>query len=669
MKKIMTVLLVLAVLGIGLGAIACGTSSALDSGAKFTPPPAPPPAVQSRDVSLKPGTYTEEVKGMFLGNKIAVTLESNRISKIEFVQNNETPGISEQAIALVAPAIIKYQSTAVDVVTGATMTSGAIIQAVEKAVTDAGGSPAAFRVPVAYHYEDKILSRKAITDANGTTRGSVATPRNWDETYDIVVIGGGYAGLAAAYAAADNGAKTVVIEKMPMLGGNSQINGGQYAAYTSSVAADYYKRNNAPPDTAEQHYKDTMAGGDYLSRPDMVTNMVYAGPVFFDLLLKNGLDLRPSIVRAGGHYGYRTYATTNSQGDKIVDVQKKMIADKGVKVELNSKVVRIYREGPQSGRVVGVAVVTVNGLKYIKANKGVINASGGFGANVPMRSAQLPALTSDYPTTNHVGATGEGILYSEEIGAQTMQMDQIQLYPFANPNTGVLDVWAVIPFSGPSAGIVYVDYKGERYVNEGERRDVNARAAQNSGGFPCFTILNQEIVDKAKFTTQEDIDSGMANGRVFKADTLEDLAKQLNAASFRSPSGTPGNVKIAPGTLTRTIQTHNGYVQNGADPAFGKRIDKGIMFQMTSGPYYAVPQWPSVHHTMGGLITTNKLEVVDFYGNVIPGFFAAGEVTGGVHGTNRLGSNADADSCGNGYIAGYFAATGKLPDFLDGKKF
>jgi fumarate reductase flavoprotein subunit len=227
-------------------------------------------------------------------------------------------------------------------------------------------------------------------------------------------------------------------------------------------------------------------------------------------------------------------------------------------------------------------------------------------------------------------------------------------------------MWAVLPFSGPSAGIVYVDYKGERYVNEGERRDVNARAAQNSGGFPCFTILNQAIINgPPAFTTDADIEAGIAVGRVFKADTLEELAQILNQQAFRSPAGNPGTVKIAAGVLTKTIETHNGYVQNGSDPAFGKVIDKS-MHQMTSGPYYAVPQWPSVHHTMGGLITTNKLEVVDIFAQVIPNFFAAGEVTGGVHGSNRLGSNADTDTCANGYIAGYYAATGRLPDFLQG---
>ena len=151
-------------------------------------------------------------------------------------------------------------------------------------------------------------------------------------------------------------------------------------------------------------------------------------------------------------------------------------------------------------------------------------------------------------------------------------------------------------------------------------------------------------------------------GYAFKADTLEALAAEINKRTYE------GKKVSIPGTnLAATIAKHNGYVKNGADPDFGKRIDKGIMMTMESGPYYAIPQWPSVHHTMGGLNITPKTEVRDIYGEVIPGLFAAGEITGGIHGTNRLGSNAVADCCANGYIAGQYAATGTLPDFIKGK--
>jgi fumarate reductase flavoprotein subunit len=368
----------------------------------------------------------------------------------------------------------------------------------------------------------------------------------------------------------------------------------------------------------------------------------------------------------GGHYGFRTYTLEHEQGFDITEVQKKLLAQSGVTVKLNTKLVRIYREGTQTGAVVGIAVYTVDGIKTIKANKAVILTTGGFSANIPMRSAQVPSLTDAMPTTNQISQTGEGIIYAQEVGANTMQQSYIQLYPFSDPNTGVLDVWAVIPFSGPSSGVVYVDYKGERYVNEGERRDVNAKAAMDSGGFPAFCILDQKIVDQGGFTSTETINRGIEMERVFKADNLEDLAKQIAAHSYKSPSGVPGNVNIASGTLTKTIEAHNGYIRARQDPAFRKVITNAHL-TIDTPPYYAVPQWPSVHHTMGGITVSPKLEVLDIFGQAIPNFFAAGEVTGGVHGTNRLGSNAGPDACVNGYIAGYYAAKGDVPDFIKGK--
>ena len=647
------VFFVLAALFIVSIAIMTGCKSQ-DGGTTATQRPAA--AVASRTVTaLKAGTYTKDVKGMFLGVKVEVTLSDKRIESVKVVSHNETKFIADAAINVIPAAIVNQQSTGVDVVVGATMTSGAIIQAVEAAITEAGGNLQEYRVPGAPHF----LSRDAVLKPDGSPRGPEQTPRSWNETYDVIVVGGGYAGLAAAQAAATNGAKVILVEKMPFLGGNAIINGGQYAAYTSKIAAEIYQRLNITPDTPEKHFEDIMRGGDFQSDPLMAKNTVYGAPFYLDLLIDNGLKLRPNIYMPGGHYGFRVYGTESGQGKDIIYVQEEMVAKAGVKVEVNTKLVRIYREGNMSGKVVGVAVFTPNGIKTIKAEKAVVLTSGGFGANVAMRSKQLPTLTSDIPTTNHVGATGEGIMYAQEIGAGVMQMSNIQLYPFAEPNTGVLDLWAVIPFSGPSAGIVYVDYQGKRYVSEGERRDVNARAAQNSGGFPTFSIFGQDILEK--ITTQNEVDAGMAVDRVFKADTLEDLAREINKRSFKG-----NTLNMDPATLAATVATHNNYVRNREDPDFRKVITAAAV-TTERGPYYAVPQWPSVHHTMGGITVTQKLEVLDIYGNVIPNFIAAGEVTGGTHGTNRLGANADADACANGYIAGYVAAKGELPDFVKDK--
>ena len=600
---------------------------------------------------MKAGTYTETVKGMRDGLTVEVKLSKNKIESVTVKTHSETPGISDAAISAVPDAIVKQQSLTVDTVSGATMTSKGILAAVEKAISKAGGNPADFK------------NAPKMASAMKAKNYDSKPPKKWDETHDIIVVGGGFAGLAAAHSAKTNGAKDVVlIEKMPFVGGNSQINGGVYAAYTSKIAAQFQKEMNLPVDTAEKHIADTLKGGDYMGDEALVKNMVYGSPFYLNMLLDNGLEVRKSLTRPGGHYGYRTYTTINGQGSDIVQVQKKMVEKAGVPIMLNTKMVTIYREQPFSGKVVGIGVETKDGFKTMKASKGVILASGGFSADVPMRSRYVPMLTDELPTTNHVGATGESITQAQAIGAEILHMCYIQLYPFANPNGGVLDAWAVIPFSGPSSGVVYVDYKGERYVNEGERRDVCSNAAKNSGGFPTFCIMNEDIVKKGGFVTPAQLESGIKADRIFKADSLEDLAKEINKRTYDGKS-----VSMPGANLAATIKKHNGYVKNGSDPDFGKRIDKGIMMTIESGPYYAIPQWPAVHHTMGGLNITPKTEVRDIYGNVIPGLFAVGEVVGGIHGTNRLGSNAVADCCANGYIAGQYAATGTLPDFIKGK--
>lgn len=596
------------------------------------------------------GEYEISVNGYQEGMKVKVSLDENRIKGIEIMEHNETQGVSDAALETMPSRIVDEQSLSVDTVAGATMTSTGILEAVRKAIEEAGGKTSDF---------EKEEAEQGKDNDEIQVIGSTDTPEVWDETYDVVVVGGGFAGLAAAHTASTNGANTLLIDKMPVLGGNSQINGGVWASYTSSVADDLYKKLNLEPDSAEKHIEDTIAGGDFLGNRELVENFVYGSPVFLNLMLENGLKVRESITRPGGHYGYRTYTTENGVGSDIVAVQKKILEETDTTVMLETKMTKIYRDQTGEGTVVGIEVQTVDGMKNIQAKKGVILTTGGFSGDVDMRSKHVPALTEDIPTTNHVGATGEGITMAQQIGANTMHMSYIQLYPFADPNNGRIDATAVIPFSGPSAGIVYVDADGKRYVNEGERRDVCSRAAQNSGGFPTFSIFGTELVENAGFVTEEQLNKGIEAGRIFKAESLEELANMLNSETFAGQK-----INMDGAVLKDTIDRHNGFVESGLDPDFGKVIDKGIMNPISEGPYYAIPQWPSVHHTMGGLMITSKTEVQDIFGNVIPGLFAAGEVAGGIHGTNRLGSNAIPDAGVHGMIAGQYAATKTLPEFV-----
>lgn len=609
-----------------------------------------PATVVDKDITpMKAGEYIVDATGM-KPMQVKVVLGETSIDSIEVISHEETPGVSDAALKEIPENIVEEQNLGVDTVSGATYTSSAIIEATTKAVEEAGGVVSEFQIAKA-DVEDVQVVRPSL--------GCMEIPSSWDETYDVVVVGGGFAGLAAAYESQTQGAKTLLIDKMPVLGGNSQINGGVYASYTSKIADKMYKELDLKPDTAEKHIEDTIVGGDYMGDEKLVKNFVYGSPHFLDLMLDNGLEVRDSITRPGGHYGYRTYTTINGVGADIVHVQKKILEETDATVMLNTKMEQIYRDPEDEQRVVGIKVSTKDGFKDIKAEKGVILTTGGFSGNVEMRSKHVPSLTEDIPTTNHVGATGEGLVMAQEIGANTIQMAYIQLYPFADPNNGRLDATAVIPFSGPSAGVVYVDINGKRYVNEGERRDVCSRAAQESGGFPTFAIFGKEIVENGGFITDAQIEAGMEDDRIFKADTFEELVDMINAHEYKGEK-----IKMTAEALKNTIQTHNGYVDAGSDPDFNKTIDSA-MFKIEEGPYYAIPQWPSVHHTMGGLAITENTEVQDIWGEIIPGLYAAGEVTGGVHGTNRLGSNAIPDAAVHGTIAGSIAATGKLPVFIE----
>lgn len=596
---------------------------------------------------MKPGTYTATAKGMFDGLTVEVTVSENAIEKIEVTAHQETaPGWP--ALEKIPAAIVEAQSIAVDAVAGATMSSNGVKAAVEAALIEAGADIAAF--------SGEVAAAPEAAPSYYPVMGSFEVPETWDESYDVVVVGGGFAGLAASYAAAESGASVTLVEKLSTTGGNSAINGGQYAAYTSKLAAGLQEKFNLVPDTAEKHIEDTIKGGDNMSVPELVELMVYASPYYFDLLLDNGLEIRDTLARPGGHYGYRTYVTKDQVGSDITNLQLEMLKKTATNIQLETKMVEIYRTRDEANRVVGIRVSTPDGYKTIEAKKGVILATGGFSSNVEMRKTQVPYLTGDLPTTNiKAASTGEGIYLAQAIGANTTQMSNIQRYPWADPNTGVLDSYAVWPFTGPSYGVIYVDWQGNRYVNEGDRRDVCANAAANSGFISTYAIFTEPVVP---FAYPEEIAAGVASGRVLKGDTIEELVEKINAFAIKGeyPQVTAENLKA-------TIEKHNSYIDSGVDPDFGK-VMAATMVKIEEGPYYALPQYPSVHHTMGGLVINTNTEVIDIYGQVIPGLYAAGEVTGGVHGTNRLGSNADADACGIGYVSGYVVANGKLPDFI-----
>ncbi|MDR3670722.1 MAG: flavocytochrome c [Holophaga sp.] len=464
-------------------------------------------------------------------------------------------------------------------------------------------------------------------------------PTKWDESYDVVIIGSGFAGLAAAAEAAGKGASVVILEKMPVYGGNSIINGGEYNAWTDEL--HLREKFNLGDDSAQIHKDDTLKGGDNYGSPELVEILTAEAPNALNWMIdEGGLQLRQVLNRTGGHSKYRTHTCVEGVGRGYTEALRKIAEKRGAKIRLKSKVSWLWRRDVDSP-VLGVELESARGPVNIRARKGVILASGGFGRDVAMRMVYNPSLNGGYNCTNQKGATGEVIRYAQAVGAEAIQMAFIQLYPYADPETGILDAPAVYPFRGPGYGIVYVDQKAKRFVNEMERRDVVSRAEMLTGGKKTFSIFNEAMA--IKMGNKEEVERAVANGRFVRADTLEALA---------------GKLGLDAATLKDTISKHNGYLKAKLDPEFGRSFTPQ-MISLEEGPYYAIAQWPAVHHTMGGLRTNKFAQVLDIWSKPIPHLYAAGEVTGGIHGANRLGGNAGPDATVFGRIAGIKAASEK----------
>jgi fumarate reductase flavoprotein subunit/urocanate reductase len=439
--------------------------------------------------------------------------------------------------------------------------------------------------------------------------------------YDVVVIGSGGAGLSAAVAASGNGSKVVVLEKLPMIGGHTVISGG-------SVNAPDPERQEklGIKDSPKLYAEQTMKAGDYRNNPELVNTLANNASEMIKWFESMGLKWDDRIFEAWGGLYPRSHNTGAAQaGQDYIRVLHNTAKKYHTDIKTNTEVVEIMKDA--KGVVCGVKTKNKKGNEDIYNAKSVVIATGGFTANKRLRQLYDPRLTPDMLTTANPtgkgldGSTGDGILMGEKIGAATVGMDYMQLIPFAGGR--------VIDYVG---GDIFVSFEGKRIVNEGGRRDVISDAILNQPNHKIWVITDSQSIKGASF------EGKLKKGIVFAADNVKQMAEKMG---------------VQPDVLKNTLDRYNKYAALKQDPDFGKTT---FTQTIDKPPYYFGIERADIHFSCGGLQINSKAEVIDLDGHNIPGLYAAGEVTGGVHGTNRAGGNALTDIFVFGRIAGTNAA-------------
>ena len=616
-KKSVSALAMAAVIAVSLFGYGCGAK----------------PASTSSDAGVS-GDFTGTAKGFGGDVSVTLTLTDGAITGCTAEGKDETQGVGSEAIAKMPGEIAESGSIAVDGVSGATVTSTAIKEAAAAALTAAGLNPDDYKTAV----ENNATAEDSTVDA------------------DVVVVGAGGAGMTAAITAAAEGKNVVILESQSMVGGNSvRATGGMNAGKTVyqdenefgesagvektlKTAAEKYADNEtitalaktvseqwaayqANPtgyfDSVELMELDTMIGGKGINDPELVETLCANSADAIDWLDEHGITLH-NVSSFGGASVKRIHRPVNAEG-KTVSVGSYMIPllqenceKAGVKMMLDTTATEILTDA--NGAAVGVKATGASGETVTVNAKAVVLASGGFGANLDMVVKYKPELKG-FMTTNAPGIQGQGIEMAQAIGAATVDMDQIQIHPTVEANTA-----ALITEGLRGDGAVLINAEGKRFIDEVGTRDVVSAAEIAQTGSYSWLVVDQAMVDASSV-----IQGYIKKGYTVTGETYEELGKAMG---------------VDEAAFAETMNTWNGYVEAKNDPDFGRT---SFANPLNTAPYYAIKVTAGVHHTMGGLKINTNTEVLKADGSVIPGLFAAGEVTGGVHGANRLGGNAVAD--------------------------
>lgn len=592
------------------------------------------------------GDFTGTAKGMGGDVTVTLTLTDSKITGCSIEGAGETAGIGDLAMEKLSAAIAENGSIAVDAVSGATITSNAVIEAATAAITAAGLN--------AEDFKTEIKTEQA-EDATVDT--------------DIVIVGAGGAGMTAAITAAAEGKSVVIVESQSMVGGNSvRATGGLNAGKTpaqdentfgetagvektlasaastyadnevitalAATVAEQWAEYQANPtgyfDSVELMELDTMIGGKGINDAALVETLCANSADAIEWLASIGIDM-PSVSSFGGASVKRIHRPLNAEG-KVVSVGSYMIPlleenckNAGVEIMLDTTATEILTDA--NGAAVGIKATGATGETVTINAKAVVLASGGFGANLDMVVEYKPELEG-FMTTNAAGIQGQGIAMATAIGAETVDMEQIQIHPTVEANTA-----ALITEGLRGDGAILVNAEGKRFIDEVGTRDVVSAAEIAQTGSFSWLIVDQKMVDASSV-----IQGYIKKGYTFEGATYEELAKAIG---------------VDEAAFAETMAAWNECVAAGKDEEFNRT---SFANPLDTAPYYAIKVTAGVHHTMGGLKINTNTEVLKADGSVIPGLFAAGEITGGVHGANRLGGNAVADFTVFGRIAGSAAS-------------
>lgn len=603
----------------------------------------------------KDGTYTATTLGRNGDVTVQVKIANNKIEDVKVLSWSETHPVADLPKAKVPADIVKNQSTNVNNVSGATLTTLAIKAAVQDCLKQAGLNPKDF--------SKMVPQPQKVTD-------------NIEEKTDVIVVGAGGAGLSAAVAAAQRGLNVIVLEKAHFAGGNTSVSGGCFNAadpegqkpinmtdgqresiekllaekpqnklqedlitQVKQQWADYKKSGSKSLfDTPELHALQSWKAGDYKANLELVYRLTKEAPEIQETLAKMGIIWQKKPTQFVGALWPRSHRASNyKSGVGYIDTYLDLIKAENLPVAfmMSTPAESLITK---DDKVIGVKAKGPDGKTYtILASKGVILASGGFGANVKMRNEYDELwdkkLDEKVKTTNMPAITGDGINMALKVGAGVKDMGYVQLLPTTDPATGSTNHKIV------ESTNIYVNKLGNRFVNEQGRRDVLAKAALAQPDHIFYIIGTEQTLLKDKEGRGPYgilISDLLKQKKAFKADTLEELAKKVG---------------MDPANLKRTVEKWNEFCKTQKGDEFG-RMSCEDGNKLPGGPYYASLMTPSVHHTMGGLTIDKDTRVLNKAGKPIPGLFAAGEITGGIHGTNRVGCNAVPDALIYGTIAG-----------------